>query len=189
MIDPAGSKSLMNIFYLDSNPKLAAKAHCDTHVNKMITESLQMMAAVCGRYNLTPPTKKNGDLYSVRSHPHHPATRWVGDSLDNFMWVYELALELCSEFLYRYKHSHAGQNSLTSVNLVRVAIELPDHGLTQPALCMPDHCKHPTADPVQSYRNFYNMEKSGLAFYANGRNPPSWWAPGKAANFLAGEVL
>lgn len=34
----------MNIFYLDSDPKLAAQQICNVHVNKMIIESCQMLS-------------------------------------------------------------------------------------------------------------------------------------------------
>ena len=34
----------MNIFYLDSDPRIAAKYHCDKHVVKMILESGQMLS-------------------------------------------------------------------------------------------------------------------------------------------------
>ena len=33
----------MNIFVLDKDPKIAATYHCDSHVRKLILESVQMM--------------------------------------------------------------------------------------------------------------------------------------------------
>ena len=34
----------MNIFYLDKDPKIAARLHCDKHVVKMIIEYAQLMS-------------------------------------------------------------------------------------------------------------------------------------------------
>lgn len=34
----------MNIFFLDENPRLAAQYHNDTHVNKQIVESCQILS-------------------------------------------------------------------------------------------------------------------------------------------------
>jgi hypothetical protein len=34
----------MNIFYLDSDPELAAQMHCDKHVVKMILETAQLLS-------------------------------------------------------------------------------------------------------------------------------------------------
>ena len=35
--------TLMNIFYVDKDPKIAAKMMCDKHIIKMILESAQML--------------------------------------------------------------------------------------------------------------------------------------------------
>ena len=34
----------MNIFYLDKDPEISAKMHCDKHVVKMIIEYAQMLS-------------------------------------------------------------------------------------------------------------------------------------------------
>jgi hypothetical protein len=61
--------------------------------------------------------------------------------------------------------------------------DIPDAGLTAPALLMPDQYKNP-ADPVGSYRNLYIYEKSRFAKWAVGdqetgkmvaEEPPSWY--------------
>lgn len=35
----------MNLFVLDRNPRLAARAHCDKHVVKMVLETAQLLRA------------------------------------------------------------------------------------------------------------------------------------------------
>jgi len=64
----------MNIFILDTNPKLAATYHCDRHM-KMITESAQMLSTahhICG-------IKPGVDISRIykSTHVNHPCSKWI----------------------------------------------------------------------------------------------------------------
>lgn len=165
----------MNIFVLDYDTRSAAKAHCDKHVNKMIVEHLQMMSVALAYHGLDPARKKDGEFYSVRAYKNHPCTKWVGESLDNFAWIFSLTWYLCDEFKLRYGKEHSGRESLNSIDEEKVRQVFPNLGYTQPAQAMPDFCKVP-GDPVKAYRNCYNWTKWRFATWKF--NAPRWWAPG-----------
>ena len=165
----------MNIFVLDYDPKLAAKAHCDKHVNKMIVEHLQMMSVALSHHGLNPARKKDGNFYSVRAFKNHPCTKWVRESMDNFEWTYSLTHHLCEEFKIRYGKEHSGSQSLLSIDQRKVVNTFPKLGHTQPAQAMPDFCKV-EGNAVQAYRNYYNWMKWRFAMWKT--EPPKWWAPG-----------
>lgn len=164
----------MNIFVLDLDPKTAAKAHCDKHVNKMIVEHLQMMSVALAHYNLDPARKKDGEFYSVRAYKNHPCTKWVRESFDNFEWTFSLTWYLCDEFKKRYGKEHSGRESLKSIDKKKVVSTFPRLGHTQPAQAMPDFCKVSNS-PVMAYRNCYNLTKWEFATWKT--KPPEWWAP------------
>lgn len=165
----------MNIFFLDVSPRRAAQYHCDIHVNKMITESLQMMSVALHHFGLLTPLKKDGNHYSHRSHINHPCTKWVRESVDNFLWTYDLTQYLCEEFEKRNKKRHAGANSLETIDVYKLIETMPSKGLTAPALAMPEEFKTPTS-PVLSYRTFYNHDKWEFAKWKY-TTTPEWWAP------------
>lgn len=148
-----------------------------------------MIACVCGRYNVAPPLRKDGSLYSTKSYPNHPCTKWAGDSYFNYIWLYTLSHELCLEFHYRYGKAHAGKATLDNFDNTGVLAALPTIMRTPVPLCMPAELKHPTGDPVQSYRNCYNVAKKDIAFWNKNRPAPPWFNRGHVANFEAGEVL
>lgn len=165
----------MNIFYLDTDPQKAARAHCDKHVNKMIIEHLQMMSVALAHHELPPALKKDGNFYSVKAFKNHPCTKWVKASRSNFLWTWKLTEQLCLEFESRYGKKHSGMDSLNSIDLLRVGIEYPDCGSTPPAQAMPVFCKH-SSDAVKAYQNYYNWMKWRFATWKT--IEPSWWAPG-----------
>ena len=77
----------MNIFVVDNDPREAAIALCDIHVNKMIVESMQMLTTALKQSGILAPNelpfRKDGiTRYSGNAHPHHPCTKWVGEHLD-----------------------------------------------------------------------------------------------------------
>lgn len=77
----------MNIFVVNTDPREAARALCDIHVNKMIVESMQMLTTALKQSGILAPDelpfRKDGiTRYSGNAHPHHPCTKWVGEHLD-----------------------------------------------------------------------------------------------------------
>lgn len=146
----------MNIFILDENPQLCAQYHCNSHCVKMITEHTQMLSTVSG-YGYKP------------THKNHPCTKWVAESLDNYLWLVELTTELNKEWQFRYGHTR--NHKSYDVMLTLPVPDLPKIGMTPFAQAMPDYCKD--SDAVTAYRTYYILEKQSILKYTN-RDKPSF---------------
>lgn len=183
----------MNIFVLDSHPKLAAAMHCDKHVVKMTTEAAQMVSTTM---RLCFPKLTAGDttLYKV-SYPQHPCNVWARKGYGHLAWLLAYGRYLGEEYNKRYGKVHK------ALGVVEHACKLLDEqsvedwlaerdacgmGLGGPRfpLCMPDKYKEdftPDAnghvhvrDAVEAYRRYYLGEKASFAKWKN-TSPPSWW--------------
>lgn len=153
----------MNIFVLDTDIPLCAQYHCDSHVNKMILESVQILCTVLNERGFETPYQS--------THRQHPCVQWVDRSYDNFLWLAELADALNREYRYRYEkdRDHAS---------IRVLGDILHHrfeskGLTEFAQAMPDEYKV-SGNTVAAYRAYYQGEKQRFARWAR-RPAPGWW--------------
>lgn len=176
----------MNIFVLHWNPRKAARWHADKHVVKMLLESVQMLYTthwvICYpsllkcrspqalskvqkklpvpplfRVEKAPFQLKDPTQRGFRPvHVHHPCTRWVRESIHNYMWLCSLAVCLAEE------HQHRWPGSLHSCSehakwLYEHPPRLSSIPQTHFAIAMPDEYKK--NDPIQSYRSFYSGSK------------------------------
>ena len=160
----------MNIFVLDNNVDLCAQYHVDKHCVKMILETTQLLnnALVANSKHYSPVYKP--------THRNHPVSLWAQSSLDNFEWLNRLGLALCTEYTFRYSKIHKCQALLQGFSDVTLKQDIPNNGLTDFALCMPDQYK--VSDPIESYRNYYRADKSHIAKWSK-RDVPSWWTLGE----------
>jgi hypothetical protein len=152
----------MNIFFLDNDVRKCAQYHNDKHVVKMILETAQLL---CGAHWVV-----GGDAPYKLSHKNHPCSIWVRESLSNYLLLCELGLELCNEYTYRYGKRHKSQEVIEWCVVNK--LNIPDIGLTEQPMAMPDQYK--TNSVVESYRNYYMGEKSGIASWKN-REVPNWF--------------
>lgn len=114
---------------------------------------------------------KTGSIAPYRAtHSNHPCTKWAGETLENYLWLCMLGLELCKEYTRRYEKTHKTQEVIRWCwdNLPNV----PQNGLTAFALAMPPEYVVP-GDPVASYRNYYKGAKAKIATWKT--EMPSWW--------------
>ena len=182
----------MNIFYLDHDPKLCAEMHVDKHCVKMILEYAQLLStahrvldgnqSVClsktgrkqVRYVLS--DKRDNILYSA-THINHPSAIWVRQSRDNYAWLYELLINLCKEYTYRYGKTHKVEASGLLNELRSVPAGISEHPkFTEPTPAMPDECKV-SGNSIESYRKYYIMNKQHLWSWKgkiNSRENPKW---------------
>ena len=192
----------MNIFVLNLLPKLAAEAHGDKHVIKMILEACQMLytahwtavypallqeraaVKIAKAHKALPvpahimesaPKRKNADEPGYRPvHLHHPCTIWVRECLGNYMWTVELALAIADE----YEHRWPGKvHSCKEQALWLKANPPPGIPMTERkgfAVAMDDIYKVP-GDPVASYIAYYKGSKKdrNLTVYTR-RAPPAF---------------
>jgi len=171
----------MNIFYLDKDPELCAKYHCDKHVVKMILEYAQLLSTAhriidgFEGYGSSKSGNRQVRIWTLHdsreevlykaTHVNHPSNIWTRQSAENYMYLWRLWHFLCKEYVDRYKKDHVswiklgGQLSLIPDNLDN--LERVDIGFTNPPQCMPDEYKDD--DTVIAYRNFYNGSKSKFA--------------------------
>lgn len=154
----------MNIFFLDTCPKMAARYLGNKHVVKMTLESAQMLCTIQRGYGNTHPK-----LYKS-AYTNHPCTKWAGSYRLNYMWLLEHFKALMEEYTFRFKRKHRCSELLPLVE--NVPYGMPD-GFTLPPQCVHEDCKVPN-DPVAAYRLDYNRHKSHLHHWGNRHVP--WWA-------------
>lgn len=154
----------MNIFALSTNPKLAARYHCDKHLSKMLLESVQMLSTTNALLGLSHPYRK--------THQNHPCTIWVRQSLSNYMWLVDLAYYLEEERQYR-RGPKPVHKSILVLDKMRFPSErkLPDIGLTKFAQAMPWFLI--TGNPIASYRDYYHFKDFEMKWTRRGT--PSWY--------------
>ena len=116
-------------------------------------------------------------LYSA-THINHPSAQWVRKSIQNYIWLAELLEELCGEYTYRYGKTHKVESSgLMQALKNNIPKNIPNKPFTEPTPAMPDDCKVP-GDSLQSYRNYYVMNKGHLWSWkgkVNSRQQPQWF--------------
>ncbi len=153
----------MNIFFLSLDPKVCAIMHCDAHVRKMILEYAQMLCSahhVSGKY-------KNPNLYKV-AFKNNPCTVWTRATSGNYLWLYNLFINLCKEYTHRFGKIHSSQTRLEHC-LSFIPVYIPNGNITRLHQAMPERCKH--SRDIQAYHNYYNMEKTYFAKWTNAMIP------------------
>lgn len=172
----------MNIFVVEENPEDSAVALCDKHVPKMTVESVQMLVSSLRRHgagDADMPLTAKGTPHKG-GYANHPSTRWAGESRENYMWLFNHAVSLASEFEYRFGKKHACEAQLNFLEGMEILI--PDIGQTPVALCVGEELQStygathlPMSEATKVYREFYNHDKREFAKWEKGRIAPSWW--------------
>lgn len=100
----------MNIFFLSYHPGRCARWHCDKHVVKMILEYAQILYTahhVNGGTALVarsaPFCLSTGDRGYKKHAAKHPSVLWASEALPHYVWLANMALCLCKEYMHRYK--------------------------------------------------------------------------------------
>ncbi len=178
----------MNIFYVHDNPEIAARSLCDKHVVKMVLESAQLLCTAhrvldgVEEIALSKSGRKqkvwklidsnmNQALYKA-AHINHPSAVWVREATMNYAWLYTHYLYLMNEYTQRYYKEHKCGMLRQYLSNHPINIRMNNMYSTPIPLCMPDDVKV-IGDPVQSYRNYYNVHKKDMCTWK--RNKPSWF--------------
>jgi|TARA_R110002111_G_scaffold262056_1_gene336826 hypothetical protein len=144
----------MNIFYLHSNPKVAASYFYDKHKVKMILESAQMLCTAHIALG-------NEDVPYKKSHLNHPSSVWVRANNENYRWLYDHMLALGKEYTKRYNKTHLTITKCKDILAVAPS-SIPAGSFNEPPQCMPDEYKVEN-DSVSAYWNYYEQEKYKIA--------------------------
>jgi hypothetical protein len=177
----------MNIFYVDTDPTIAAQSMVDRHVVKMILETAQLLSTAhriidgeeyvgqsrsgrkARRWRL--PAHVDDTMYSA-THINHPSAVWARRSVANYNWLYSHLMALGMEYTFRYGRNHVTISKLGSI-LSKPPVNLEKQAFTQMPSCMDDQFILASQDPVANYRNYYNYGKVKLLRWTE-RKPPSW---------------
>ena len=168
----------MNLFILSLIQKEVAEYMMDKHISKIILEAVQML---CSAKRLLDPEDEdtNAKIYKL-AHKNHPVTIWCRKSKANYVWTLDLIEEMHNEWRFRYNHPVTKFHQSYQIAMyLKESMPTDDKfevvGLTPFALAMPD--KYKTADPVESYRNYYmSEEKQRFATWEKNRKKPDWYS-------------
>lgn len=160
----------MNIFYLHSDPKICAESHCFKHLTVMAKEAAQILSNVHynNPNNYTPKYK--------RYNPNHPACLWAGKSLENYLWLCELGLNLCQIYTRMYEKKYKSHDYIEELksNLPNIKSD-KFYPMVQ---IMPDDVRD--TDSRIAYRKYYIHHKSKFAKWTtakgNSMPVPNWYA-------------
>ena len=176
---------MLNIFVLDSDPKMCAFAHCDNHVKEMIPVYAQIL---CNAHHLLDP--KGSILKDLDGlEPDFPLiqmeinTSWAKDNKNNYQWLHDVWFWLNKEYWYRFDEIHESWNKLYN-KLSHTPNNIIEGDLTSPPQNIPEDCiENGLEDELQNtiagYRKFYGQwckENDAKWSTPEGatRTPPSW---------------
>lgn len=144
----------MNIFYLDSDPAIAASYMYDKHKVKMILESAQMLCTAHHHFGL------GDDVPYRKAHYNHPSTIWTRANTNHYYWLYQHMLALGHEYTRRYGRIHL---TITKCKepLRWAPMGMKTAKFEQPPQCMPDEYK--TECSIEAYWNYYIGDKWKVA--------------------------
>ena len=166
----------MNIFYMDNDPAVTARLHCNQHVPKMVVETAQLLSNAHWRTGYDGPNNvehENGPYRHCRNAGSTLGPMvWIMESLANDRWTTRLGLELCSEFERRF----GGRLHKTKPVLEWLEDHepgLPDAGPTTPRLAFDQGYigRRDTDDPIRSYRAYYRNWKRRMKTWPPGQEP------------------
>lgn len=181
----------MNIFFLDSEPEIAAQMQCDKHVVKMVLESAQLL---CTCHHELGCDKTPPDSFYRATHKHHPCQLWIQECLPNYLWLASHALALAEEYTYRYEKRHKSQdiiewcvdNPPNHYHPDPSSLNRKTYGswfITPPAQAMPDEFRN--FHPVKAYREYYYYNKRvTIDMRWTKRDKPEWWKEREASDEL-----
>tara|TARA_X000001036_G_scaffold426225_1_gene453363 strand:+ start:984 stop:1475 length:492 start_codon:yes stop_codon:yes gene_type:complete len=161
----------MNLFFIDDDPRIAATMLGDRHVGKMLLEACQMMSTAARNHGF--------DGGYAKAYEHHPMTKWVSASKQHFQWAWDHALECGAEHERRFGTYHKSMLLLPTLSTAMHTV-MPDVAWRNPPRCIPNEYKihydsweGDVPCHVQSYRDYYQVDKAHLHQWTN-REVPSW---------------
>lgn len=168
----------MNIFVLDSDPKLCAQYHNDKHVVKMITEYAQILStAFYDCKDISDDTLIPNVLYK-QTHKNHRCVQWAANNLNNYLWLHNLSCELIEEYHFRFGEN---PNKFIRAKEINDFIYefIPNKNRIEPkefvvadGLCTPLPLSPTTA--IHAYHKYYIKDKEHLATWRK-RGIPFWY--------------
>lgn len=101
----------MNLFVLDTDPKIAARFLDDKRLGSALMEACMMLSVAVRGQGETGP-----GLLCRPTHQWHPVTLWVGATVSNWQWCLQYACAVNAEFTFRYGTRHSAGERLTYIS-------------------------------------------------------------------------
>jgi hypothetical protein len=163
-------------------PFRSGRTLCDKHM-KILVEVYQMGGSAVIRHGATPDmmplTKAQTPLRG--GYPHHPMTKWIGDSRANYLWAMYYGATIAIEYEKRYGKEHFCAEKIEE--LFELAHLIPEGEMTPMPRCF-NQSKGENLDlldesvwpnTTKAYREFYRRDKKNIAKWERGRSAPFWW--------------
>jgi len=177
----------MNIFVLNTNPTLAAQAHCDIHLRKMIVETCQLLSTYHRKRSELGRSYRTEDLQLMMKSYRSPIFQsWLHENYTNVEWTSALLDALLFEYSYRFGHRKVEEfkcyecaRLLVSLGETEYLHVPQDFVLAMPEDYLPMTSVYKRGNPeqaVRAYRSYYSVEKFKLFTYTR-RTPPDWLFP------------
>ena len=173
----------MNIFAVHPDARISASMLCDSHCNKMVLESAQMLANCFSLEDLkdAPYTQKG----EPRKHSYfnHPSSKWARQTKSNMRWLLEHAVELERQRRLRGYNPHFSTSFLSWCNANFSKAQVPSGELSEFSVAINEKqtCRSlpdfPNLSVVEKYRAYYIHDKP-FATWKLG-NPPKWYVEKK----------
>lgn len=142
----------MNVFAFSDNQRESVDQLCDKHLTKMPLESVQIL-------NTALHIHERDDLtFYGKSHQNHPVCKWAAENFENWLWLYDYAIEIGKRFETERGKEHKSISLLYKFNLDEVYHALPKGKRTAFPMAMPVKYHH--ADSCVAYQRYYYFDKS-----------------------------
>ena len=158
----------MNIFAVDSHPRLSAQQLPDKHICKMSLEMCQMVSIIYSSWyhNWGKVYKADGAPYDTAkgAFRNHPCTIWLSESNENLAWGLTHGLALTSEYTHRYGKIHSCAKTLFNAKKIfyqKVGKPITIHTMVNSfSRAMPDELKYDKSiDDIIAYRKYLNTKE------------------------------
>ena len=180
---------MVNIFFTDWDPVVAAKDSCDRYVVKIPVEVAMLLSAIHWRNGYVGPVStgmplrlsENGEvLPAIGPYANSKVIKstsetymWLVKSTGNYEYAIQYGLGLIDEYKKRYGKMHMTEGVL--LWLRKHVPNIPKGPLTTDVgLAMPDEYKN-RSDPTASYKMYLFYEKSGILKWKHS-DEPEWYA-------------
>lgn len=126
---------IMNVFFTNNDPIIAAREHCYKHQTKMIVEYAQLLSTA---HHVIDGDQARDGIYKM-THKNHPSAIWVRKAGIHYCWVWKCAMELCRLYTARTGKAHKTESVLITLGIPPKNI--PVILFEEPPVAAPDEFK------------------------------------------------
>jgi hypothetical protein len=159
----------MNLFWLDFDPVLNARYHCDKHVVKMVLEATQLLCTAHRLIGQHHGYVIDPKLLYAPTHQQHPCAIYTRSSAPAYSNVWQYANALADEYTFRYGKIHKCESIIPL--LKKPPVNIPSKLTEMRPQCMPIDYKH--VDVITAYRRYYKFGKTEILSWSR-RPVPEW---------------